>query len=192
MQKETRQEKDPDHTLIVYFYGVFGLSLILSLIPSMAFASIVVLLITLLLIACYIKRHDATKDSFKENHLTYIIRTIWIGTIIGVITTIAGGIYMRIYIDYTPIYICIDRNIVINPNEFLSDDYKVILSLTMKLMKEVVDLCMDGFIAANKKTFLYSTLISAGPVVLYFILRFAKGFSKALSGHKVEKSNSIL
>ena len=164
-------QQDPDQKSVMILYGFFGASLILSLIPSVTVATFVIFLITGVLIAAYVMRGNAKPGSLKENHAIFVIRSIWIATLFGLVTTLIGTVYMMQNVDYSPIEACLTELLDSNPNLYMGEDAEAMTRLVMDLTEKIMSSCMDTFLAANMQTFLHTTIITAAPVLLYLIIR---------------------
>lgn len=186
-ENDPSERVTPDHKTVMMMYGLFGTGLVLSLVPNAIAAVIVVLLLTGVLIGAYVIRGEAEPGSLKENHMTFIIRTIWIGTLFALLTTTIGTAYMMKATDYQILVNCILNDIGFNPYEYMGADMQVIFQKSMALSQAIADQCVPGFIEVNMRVFFNGVLITAAPVLLYFLVRFARGFSRAQGGYRVQK-----
>ena len=167
---------DPNQRKILRLYAAFGAALVLSVVPFILAALLSMILIFGVLIAAYILRTDTTPGSLVENHMTFIIRTIWIGSFLALLTMTAGSIYLFQTIDNTPLDPCLQPLLDIRSGQTLIDPYAVF---------NILRGCFDNYWVANIKTFIISGSIAAGPVLLYFIVRYARGLARAMDGYRV-------
>lgn len=167
---------DPDKKAVLNLYSAFGVALVLSLVPS-ALVSLVALFFLLgVLISAYRMRKKFEMESLGENHTTYIIRTIWIGTLFSVISVSAAGIYMLSGIDYTAFQPCA---------EGLAAQGADAANASFDVIWGAAEPCFDNFINENFKLLSISALVAAGPIILYFAYRYAKGLTRALKGYRI-------
>jgi uncharacterized membrane protein len=175
---DIEQKSDPEKKQVLQLYAAFGAALVLCIIPFFFAAFISFALFLGVLIAAYILRGNAKHGDLLENHTTYVIRTIWIGSLFAVLTMILGSVYLFLNIDNTPLDPCIQHFLNMQANANTVD----MMALAIALKG-----CSIGYIGANFKVFLISFLGIAGPILLYFIVRYARGLSRALSGYRVNK-----
>ena len=91
-------DTNPERKKTLNIYTLFGVTLLSGLIPHWIGAVAALVLLTFLLSWAYSAKGGFEKDGFGENHMSFIIRTIWIGSFLGILTIIAGTIYMMLYI----------------------------------------------------------------------------------------------
>ncbi len=161
--------ENPEQKKVLHLYSVFGASLVLTLIPSVLAAFVAMWFMIVVLIAAYMIRSKSEEGSLSENHTTFIIRTFWIGGLLVAVTMSAACAYMLVHIDNAPLQPCVLQN---------EDLIKAILDI-------IRSPCMDDFIQVNLRVLMISMAIAAGPVMLYFIVRFSRGLSRALSGYRI-------
>ena len=179
MTQENKEQKK-----IIQLYGAFGASLVLMLVPSAIVAMVASILFLGVLIAAYAMRKSCEKGSLCENHMTYIIRTIWIGSLLSVLTMAVASAYMLPNIDNTPLEPCAQGLMSGAANLAANED--------MIGLMNVIRPCMDEFMSVNGQVFMIAMAISAVPVLLYFIIRFSRGLSRAISGYRVANPKSWL
>lgn len=162
-------------------YGALAAVTILTLVPVMSMAVIAILLFLTVFIALYIIRSRAKEDSVVQNHMTYLIRTIWIVQLIGVVTITIATIYLLPLFDSSALQPCTDRvtNMVLDNPDM---DYAT--------LSDELQPCMDQMVADNHDILLKSTLIAGGPIILYLLYRLFKGGSRALKGYRIANPKS--
>jgi uncharacterized membrane protein len=168
---------DPAQGKIMRLYIAFGVSLLLMLVPHIWAAVVSLIFLLYVMIACGILRSGKDKDDLAHNHATFVLRTIWIGGLFAIFTMTAGSIYMLEHINNAPLEPCIQKFLNFGPAE--------IESLDVVKMSAVFEDCMHNFVQINWNTLIYSMAISAGPILLYFVMRYARGFSRAIGGYRV-------
>lgn len=162
--------KDPEQKNILRLYAASCVMIVFSFIPTITAALTTLLLFTFVLIAAYVMRRKSEEHSLTENHTTYIIRTIWISGLIAVLSLTAGSFYMLGHIDQNPLNGCANTILgMSDPNAMLA----------------VMQPCIDEFVALNKQVLMISGAIVAAPVLLYLILRYARGLPRAIRGYRI-------
>lgn len=166
-----QSERPPEgQRTILQIYAVLAVSLLLSFVPLPSFALLALLTFTGVLIAAYVLRGRAeSPDSLVAQHMTYIIRTIWITGLFGVGTLILGSVYMFSQYDPAPLLECVNVNTL--PTDMIA-------------LQAMMQPCIDAFISANMHVFITATIISAGPLVVYLVYRMAKGINRANAGYR--------
>lgn len=156
-------------------YALVCVSLIMGFVPMIEAAVLCLVMFMAAFIAAYIIRKRADAESLTANHMTFIIRTIWIASLFLLGTMSVAIIYLLPNYDPAALHICNER----------------ISALVMEGVTDVVRLeaeikpCMDNFMADNFRTFMIATAIAAGPIVIYMGYRLARGLSRAIKGHRI-------
>lgn len=162
-------------------YAAFGAALILSLLPFVTAAVFSLCLFLALLIMAYVYRHQAETNSLLENHAIFIIRTIWIGGLYSVITLTIGSAYLLPNVDNEPLMPCVNDIINAAQGGTLMSEAEMIETFTP---------CFNNFMSFNYNVLMISLLITAGPVLLYFAVRFMRGLTRATKGYRVANPQS--
>ena len=173
-----KDEKKP----VLNLYAVLGVSLILSVVPSVPAAMLSLIFFLGLLIAAYRVRKNTKDKSYVENHATYIIRTLWIAAFISLITTALATIYMVARIDYSLFNPCAD-SLVNKGAEWLE-------SAGFNDVYPLVQPCIEGFINANQTLILNSVFIAGAPILAYMAYRLIKGVLRAKGGYRLSNEKS--
>ncbi len=160
---------------IVRIYSVFGLSLVASVIPEMTAAFFSLILGIGVLITAYTVRSASAKDSLTENHMTFIIRTIWIGSFFAISSMIAAALYLFAVLDNMVLIPCVER--------FAGTGVPV--ESDTALIMDMFGECFQTYWATNKQPLIIGGIIAAGPVLIYFIARFVRGITRASRGYRV-------
>ena len=177
--------RDPDHKKIINLYAALGAGLALTLVPMALAAGVSLLFITGVLIAAYMMRGRAAGSSLLENHATYIIRTIWIGSLFSMICIIAGSAYMHYNLDFTPLQACADDAAALLAG-MTNTDMAAMEAFGNDLLARLQP-CLEGFLTANKTVLYTATVIAAVPILLYFSIRYVRGLSRAVKGYRIAK-----
>lgn len=159
------------------YYALLAGSFFLAWVPHIIPGLIAVILFFWAFIGAYIIRGRNDADSFLAHHMTFLIRTVWIGSLFSLITVTAGGIYMLTHADVMAFSTCIVNT----------------LSLPdMTMIEQETYRCIDGFIALNKGVLLVSVLISAPLPCAYVAYRLIRGALKARHGMRLLHGKSWL
>jgi uncharacterized membrane protein len=169
---------NPDQKKVLRLYAAYGAALVLCIVPFFLAAMLSMGLFIGVLVAAYILRTDAAQGSFIENHMTYVIRTIWIGSFFALLTLTAGSIYLFETVDNTPLTLCINEFINMGPHTTAGD---------MQALFPLYKSCFEGYMQVNLQTFIISFIVVAGPILIYFIARYAHGLRRAMGAYRVNK-----
>ena len=156
-------------------YAMLCVSLILGFLPMIEAAFLAIFMFTAAIIAAYIVRNRSEEHSLTENHMTFIIRTIWIASLFGLISTALASMYLLPNYDSTSLMACMDQ-VVSSMGGGVTDPSQ---------LNDHVQPCMDQFMSDNKIVFIKATIIAAAPIVIYMGYRLAKGLSRATKGHRI-------
>lgn len=168
---------------ILRVYGTFAAALVLMLLPNMLVCILALALMAGVLITAYAKRRKADPHGLIADHMTFIIRTIWLGNGIAVISTAIASIYMMKRANHLPLQDCSHT-----AAQHILDSGAQDMQTINSLMKP----CIDGFIAGNIPVLIASVAIAATPPMLYFAFRTAKGLNRARKGHRIGDVKSWL
>lgn len=161
---------------ILWLYSILGVGIVLSFAPSLIAATLSMILLLGVLMFAYVFRSGSEDGSLMENHMTFIIRTIWISSFLAIATIAAASSYMFQMLDNMPLNPCIDKFLIVSQD-------LVVFDLTS--FSAIFAKCMDSYWMANTRTFIISGIIAAGPVLFYFLLRFARGLARAKDGYRI-------
>ena len=170
---------------ILRVYGAFAATLIFMLIPHVGMCIIAILLMLGTTIAAYAVRRKAEPGSLAADHMTFIIRTIWIGSGLAAITTAMASYYMFMTAELLTLSNCIistGENFATRP--YSEYDY---FAFEKDMMR-----CIQDFTNDNSSVLFVSLLIAEGAPMLYFTYRLAKGLSRARKGHRLGNVKSWL
>ncbi len=170
--------QDPEQKTVIRVYGAFVASVLMMFVPQMGFAVVSLLFFTGVLIAGYILRGKADGDGLQWNHMTYVIRTIWISALFAFIVTLLGGAYLWTQVDTGAVMPCAQP----------MQDYVMAQGENVQMMElyALFAPCIEPLIQANWNALMIATMISAGPVVLYLIFRLSHGILRATKGYRVK------
>jgi uncharacterized membrane protein len=152
---------------------------ILGFVPSPAFVIVALILFCIVPpLAGRIRRH-ANPESLVANHMTYLIRTVWIFTLLALVTVIAATIYVLSVYDPGPLQSCI-ATITAATQAGQNPD------------PQMLEPCIGNFALANKTTFAIGGLVAGLPAVLYLVYRLARGISRAQKGYRIDNVKNWL
>lgn len=185
MKKSKSEKIDPiehEHKTIMNLYALFVASLMMSFIPSALFAVIAIAMFTGVMFGAYIIRKKAEENSLAGNHMTYIIRTIWIASFFALFTLAAGAAYLIPLLDYSAIDPCINKltNMVSGSTAQISNEQ----------LNDAMQGCYGNFIHTNLRNIIIAGGITAGPLIIYVGYRLAKGISRAHKNHRMSHIKS--
>lgn len=178
----TEHHPEPALKTVVGFYLIFALGLFLSCLPVISAAITALLLVTGVLIAAYVMRGQHAAGGYVDNHMTYIIRTIWIGSLYALLTLALGSFYILAFIDNAPLQPCIDRILNMESNPAAVADPVALYA--------GFESCYREFIAVNYKIFVIGGIIAIGPIVFFFFTRCWHGYQRARKSYRVANVKS--
>ncbi len=183
MPVPTPTSGNPEMKTILHVYGVLVAALLLSFVPDPAFAIVATIFFLGVWIAAYIIRKKAEEDSLTENHMIWIIRTLWITCLFSVVTITAGGLYLWSQLDYSAIQPCSEQ-----AANYLMAQQSGTVNATelMALMGP----CEDAFLRDNQPALILSAIIAALPLIIYLVMRLTKGLSRAVKGYRLASPKS--
>lgn len=173
----TQDTASPDKTRkkILTVYGLLGASLVVSFIPKMAFAYLAMFLFVATLLAAYIYRAEDKAEGLLSQHMTWIVRTVWIASLFALPTIGLAIAYMIPQIDYSLMNACVQEvSAQLDPD---NPDYAA--------LDAMIQPCMDDFLHHNQIVFFIAMLIGGGPLVLYMVLRGYRGLSAFRAGRDI-------
>ncbi len=156
-------------------YAFLILSTILSFVPFIAAQFASLLLIMAVLLAAYIYKGKDAEDGLLFNHMTYLIRTIWICSAFLIVGIIGAGLYLYTQGEHSLIHSAANQaanGVILSQAE--------LESLTMQYME------------VNKTPLIIGTLVFVGPTIAYFIYRIVHGYSRAGNGYRIANPKSWL
>ncbi|MBL4804335.1 MAG: hypothetical protein JKY71_05665 [Alphaproteobacteria bacterium] len=178
------QDNKPEgQSTILNLYAALGVSIILSVLPLASAALLSLLFFLGVLIAAYVVRGDSEKDGLRENHATYIIRTLWIAAFFSIPTALAATAYMQYHIDNTPFDPCFQDLANRGIGWLERADYMDIY--------EIVQPCIQTYIDVNTTIFINAAIIGGGPILLYMAYRLARGVSRAIKGYRLANPRAL-
>lgn len=162
---------------IMLMYGLLGLSIGLSVVPmfTAAFGSLFAIMVVM--IGAYVLRWNMPEESLTHNHMTFIARTIWIGGLYASIALTVGSYYLLDHVNNAPLEPCIQKFINVGPQTYFE----------LSSMPAIFESCMASYVSVNLKVFIVSGAMVVVPAYIFFLLRFARGCSRAAMNLLVQK-----
>lgn len=151
-------------------YAFCALSALLVCAPNFTAQNCGLGLSTIILIAAYISRAQSDAESLNHHHMTFIIRTIWIYSVLAVIGMTGAG------------YIIYERG-----------DASSIDAMSQQIMstgaiptEADVEAAGDAYLAANHSLIFGTLLMWMFPALVYMMWRVARGGSRAWRNYRVQ------
>jgi len=164
MDKHAHPHNNRDQDIAIKMYIAVLIAFVLTLIPTLTFSIVSTFLLLALLVAAYSIRWRVHNGGLAHHHMNYIIRTAWIGGFYALILTGVSSAYMIATIDYTPVEPCAMHFVDAAMDK--SDDEII----------EMIQPCLDDFISVNQKILIITALIIAVPSLLFFFVRYGRGY----------------
>ncbi len=172
-------QTDPSQSTLTKLYSALLAALVFSFWPSVTAALMALIFATGVLVAAYIYRGKSEEGSLLHNHTTYLIRTIWVGSFFALITTSIASFYMITRIDSMPMMACLEP--------LARQMQEGTVHLDQAMLMEMIAPCWDQYMDINRQTFITSGAIAVIPVLLYFVIRLVRGFTRAMKGVAITK-----
>lgn len=160
---------ETEQKTITNVYAALTVSLVMSFLPIMSAALLALVMFVGVWIAAYVLRGKHEHDSLTADHMTFIIRTIWIAGLMSLLTMSAATAYILAVYDPTMMMACAQN----------------LPSTDMAAIEAAVRPCYDEFMRVNMPYLIKGAAIGIGPVVIYLAYRLTKGLSRALKGHRI-------
>jgi uncharacterized membrane protein len=164
---------------VLRVYAALSASIVMTFIPSIAFAIFSLLLFCGVLIAAYILKSKSEDESLLYNHMSYVIKTIWVGSLFATVAVVVGSFYMYNSMDHSPMMPCID-SIISSGAAPMSNEY----------LYQLFQPCIDNFMDKNLGLIITIGILCAGPVIVYFVYRLAQGLSRAMKGRRMSNTKN--
>ena len=183
--------KPPGHPLIIGLYAAFGIALLLSLVPSIFAGFFSMILFLGVLIGGYWMRAGQPPESFRRAHASHIISTIWMASLIMIVTLVAASVLLYLGLDHTPLHPCLDSFIKMGSGMETDPLSSIALVMDPEKLFYAFGACLKDYITVNLGVFITSFVIAVGPVLLYCIVRFARGLARALEGRRFDDQPKV-
>ena len=159
---------------ILAFYAVMSLVVILCCLPDFNLQNFGYLLIIIELVVAYIARHRWPRnESFEENHTTFVIRSIWMYTLLAGFGMLGAAII-----------------IVQNGNmDAINEMANAMVSGATPSDAEM-EASMNRYIADNEALLKQQFIIWLSPAQIYMVWRILRGGERAFKGYRIAKPKS--
>lgn len=156
-------EKDQKTTLQIYL--AYIIAVICNVIPSSTVQTFGLILFIVIFAATYFYRGKSPADSFIHNHMQFIIKSIWVSSLILLIGMIAA-------------YFMADHTIVYQT-------YETIMNGIFLTQDQI-----NGFVMDYMRANIFTFVVTLMPSLIYLAYRLAKGILHARKGYIVPHSKS--
>ena len=157
MRSETSKVQNIYAAIIAAFVLHFVPDQLVQIIASLVFLGV--------FIALYVFRRLAEDESLIDNHMTYLIRSIWIGGLFIIIGTIISAAYFIGTIGF--------------------EEYARLGQQAIE-QRDPMEI-MTVFESAYPQEIFISVMITFAPGTLYLAFRLAKGLARAIKGYRIAK-----
>lgn len=171
-------DPDPQKKTVLNLYAAFAVSLALTCVPHMMIGLVSLIFAIGVLVAAYVIRARSDKESLAANHATYIIRTIWIGSSLAVVTLGIGSAIMLGQIDYAPFGPCAENMAAQGMDWAANASHADVWALASP--------CFNVFIRDNFNILVVAGIVTIVPILLYFGLRITRGVLRASKGYRLQ------
>lgn len=154
---------------IVNVYAALSAAIVAQFIPHITIQLIGVCLFGLVWLAVIIIRRLAKDpDGLTKNHMTFILKTIWVGSLLLTIGTTLGSAYIYEFGDNTVIYDFLNR-----------------ISAGSLIGFYDIEGVIKMYMIRNKSLIIMTAIASFGPCIIYIVYRLVGGVSRAKKGHRI-------
>jgi uncharacterized membrane protein len=168
---------DPQRKTILNLYAAFAVSLVLTFVPHVIIGAVSLIFALGVLVAAYMVRRRNQPESLAANHATFIIRTIWIGSLFSVITLAIGSAIMIPRIDYASFGPCAQNMAAQGMDWAANASHNEVWMLASP--------CFDVFLRDNMQILILAGVVSILPIIIYFGYRITKGVLRASRGYRL-------
>ncbi|MAS86455.1 MAG: hypothetical protein CMH30_00550 [Micavibrio sp.] len=166
-----KTQKDNERQTILGLYGAFAATIIAHLYPVGIMGLLAICLAIAVMIYAYVLKAKAEPSSLTHNHMVYIIRTIWIGSVYLLIFMAIALFYLWPRVDMTLINMVARGELsVATPEDIKSVEIRFMLD--------------------NKQLMLESALMAFTLPAFFFIYRCTKGVIRAAKGYRLNNIRS--
>ena len=172
-----------ERSRILNLYALFGVTIVLTLIPHPAAGGASLVMAVLLILTAFKMRGDKEafnngKHSFMQNHAAYILRSIAGVTLLMLITISLASGYLLSVIDYAPFETC--------AQEFQSMGAEAIESASNEQIYAKAEPCMEDFLHENRGSLTTAMIIASLLPLFYIGWRFMQGITRAYKGVMID------
>lgn len=159
---------DKPRLKILSMYALTGVAALLGGVPHYTAQNLSLSLALIGLIIVYAIRHYSKEDSLEHHHYTFIIRSIWIYSLIGAIGMIGASWTVFQKADASAIDTLLDQ---VN-NGMIPDE-------------AMLEAAGQDYFASNKSLILESVILWMFPALIYLMWRVARGSVRAYKNYRI-------
>lgn len=164
-------EEKKDRQIILQAYAMFFVSILANFYPVGIVGLIGFFLFIGFMIYVYYYRKKSEDNSLVQNHMIYLIRTLWVGSVYLIIFIVAAALYMAPELD-------------LKVYHWLASG-----SYTPTSPQEV-DVIIKNFVSDNTPLLYYGALIAFGVPLVFFFWRMINGVFRASKGYRIANVRS--
>lgn len=172
------EDRDKQSKIVKNIYAGLVAITCLQFVPIMSIMIVSSIILMVLFGAFYVYRSKYGKGSLVENHMTYLIRTFWIGSLYLTIATILAVIIFWYYGDHSYLF------------DFIEDYRDGEFGVNVAAMLAAYNQMIINYSVDNKSIMIIVSLIAIVPGVGFMVYRVAKGMVRAMKGHILKDKNS--
>jgi uncharacterized membrane protein len=166
-------QKNKEKQTVLGLYGAFAATIIAHLYPVGIMGLLAICLAIAVVIYAYVLKAKTDPTSLTHNHMVFIIRTIWIGSVYLLICMAIATIYLWPRVDMTLINMVARGELsVATPEDMKSIEIRFMLD--------------------NKQLMFEAGLMAFALPALFFIYRCTKGVIRASKGYRLNDIKSWL
>jgi uncharacterized membrane protein len=166
-------EKQKSIIAVLYIFMI--VSTVLSFAPNMMAQTLSLPLMLVTLAAAYYYKSRSSEEDLLQNHMVYMVGTIWIGSTFLLLGMMAAGYIVFKYGDHSPVQATMDS--IMGGGDLNAGSLQ--------------DLMME-YMSTNKVLLIKASLPTIGPAILYFVYRIVNGYGRAAKGYRIAKPKSWL
>jgi uncharacterized membrane protein len=168
---KARIEKEQKQVTRVY--AAMVAMLIFSCISNPVLQVVAILLLFYVMFSAYSLRAGTPEDSMVRNHMTFLIRTFWISSLVFLVCAVPLGIWL---------WPKVDLNGLMALAQQAGNDPAALQSMGAGQIMAAAGISPGIYRLCN--------LILIAPCMLYFIYRVAKGLARAMKGYRLNDVKS--
>ncbi len=159
---------------VTNIYAAFIVSVVLQFMPNASIQLFAMFLFLGVLIWCYIARKQYGHATLVENHTTYIIRTIWIFSLVMTAGFILCGVWLYSVADQESL------------QTFANEVMKAAESAPPHDLTDAY----TAMVEVNFNVIIWASLITIGPSLIYLGYRLIKGARRGIKGYRIDNPTS--
>lgn len=166
---------DTGQKTILRLYAALAAAVVLQCLPVPVLQIVGVVLMLGALGRVYGLRRKSDPESLAYNHMTYLIRTVWISALFLLIGFAGASVWFYQVADHAEIHAAVDS----------------ILGGAIVDEAQIVNV-LEAYKDANFRLLVLASVFAAAPAILYFIFRVVKGLSRASRGYRIASPKAWL